>query len=153
MKKQDFSPYIIGIIALFLGFALCFATATWMLSQLLKANSYVKTDAVIIDLEPYETWDAERETYVTTYYNLIEYEVNGEKYRKLTETQNSIFGRDKIGDHYYVYYNPNDPSDVLFKTADRILMTTVCYLVSGGIAVGEIAVIIKFIKLKTKGKQ
>ena len=84
MNKQDYSPYIIGLIAVFLSFALCFGTAIWMLTEQLKANSYIKADAIIIDREPHETWDAERETYVTVYYNLIEYEVNGEKNQKLT---------------------------------------------------------------------
>lgn len=148
MKKHDLTPFIIGLIVLFLGFALCFATATWMLTEMLKANSYIKADAIIVDREPHDTWDPDRKIYVTVYYNVIEYEADGEMYRKLTETQNSIFGYDEIGDHYVVYYNPNDPTDVLFKTPDRILMTTVCYLVSGGFAVGEIVVLCKLIKLK-----
>lgn len=150
MEKQDLSPYIIGIVALCLGFALCFSTAIWMLTQQLKANSYIKTDGIIINREPHETWDAERNEYVTVYYNLIEYEVNGKKYQKLTETQNTIFGSDSIGDKYVVYYNPKDPTDVLFKTPDRVLMTTVCFLVSGAIAAGGIAVIYKYVKLKPK---
>ena len=150
MKKQDKTPFIIGFVALFFGFALCFSTATWMLSQYLKANTYIRADAVIIDREAHDTWDSESGTYETHYYNLIEYEVDGKTYHKLTETGNKLFGSDKIGDPYVVYYNPNDPTDVLFKTPDRVLLITVCYLVSGGFIAGEIVVIIKFIKLKNK---
>jgi len=148
MNKQDYSPYIIGGIAVLLGFAICFSTATWMLTEILRANSYIKTDAIIIDLEPHETWDPDRESYITVYYNLIEYEVNGEKYRKLTETQNSLFEHDKIGDPYVVYYNPNDPTDVLYKTPDRILMTTVLYIVAAAFTVGAVVIFYKYAKLK-----
>ena len=153
MEKQDLSPYIIGMVAVFLGFALCFATAVWMLTQQLKANSYIKTDGIIIDREPHESWDSERDEYVTVYYNLIEYEVNGEKYQKLTETQNNIFGSDKVGDSYTVYYNPDDPTDVLFKTPDRVLMTTVCFIASGALAAGGIAVAYRYVKLKPKKRR
>ena len=113
MEKKDSTPYIVGICALLFAFALCFATAVWMLCELLKADSYIRTDGVIIDKELHETWDSDGD-YHEVYYNLIEYEVDSKKYQRLTETHNSIWGHDKIGDTYTVYYNPDDPSDVLF---------------------------------------
>ena len=150
MKKPDYSPYIIGGVALLLAFALCFSTAVWMLTQLLPPKSYIKTQAVIIDRELHETWDAEDDTYREVYYNLIEYEANGKIYQRLTETHKHLFGHDKIGETYAVYYNPEDPTKVLFRTPDRILLTTVCFAFALGTAVGAGVVFYKFAKLKRK---
>ena len=146
---MDSTVYIVGIVALLFAFAVCFSTAVWMLTELLKADSYIKVEGVIIDKELHETWDSDGD-YHEVYYNLIEYEVGDDKYQCLTETHNSIWGHDKIGDAYTVYYNPDNPNDVLFKTPDRYLLTTVMFVVSTAFVAGEIVVICKFIKFKKK---
>ena len=149
MEKKDATPYIVGIVAILFAFALCFSTAVWMLTEMLKADTYIKVDGVIIDKELHETWDSDG-NYNETYYNLIEYEVDGKKYQRLTETHNSIWGHDKIGDPYTLYYNPDNPKDVVFKTPDRYLLTTVMFAFSAAFFAGEIVVICKFIKFKKK---
>ncbi|MDE7306803.1 MAG: hypothetical protein K2N33_05375 [Clostridia bacterium] len=148
MKNQDYTPYIIGGIALLLAFAICFSTAVWMLTKLLPPNSYIKTQAVIVDREPHEIWDYENNAYREVYYNLIEYEANGIKYQKLTETHKHLFTQDKVGETLSVYYNHDDPTEVLFKTPDKILITAACFVISFVTAVGAGGVFYKYIKKK-----
>lgn len=146
MKKQDYSPYIIGGVAVLFAFALCFVTATWILCKYLKANDYVKTQGKIIDIEEQWTSDGDGDSSRSVFYT-IEFEVDGKKY-KSTTTGWKIFGGTYIGENVNVYYNPQNPKDVLYKKPVDILLSTVCYAVACGCIIGDYVIFRKYVKLK-----
>ena len=148
MEKQDYSPYIIGGIAVLFAFALCFATATWILCKYLKTNDYIKTQGEIIDIEEQWTTDGDGDSSRSVFYT-IEFEVDGTTYYNVT-TGWKIFGGYYIGDTVDVYYNPENPKDVLHKKPVDILLSTVCYVVAGGCAIGDIVIFRKLAKLKKR---
>lgn len=125
---------------------LCFGTATWILCKYLKANDYVKTQGHVIDIEEEWTTDNEGDSSRSVFYT-IEFEVDGQKYRTTT-TGWKIFGRTYLGEDVNVYYNPQNPKDVLHKKPVDILLSTVCYIVSGGCAISAFFVSRKYAKLK-----
>ena len=146
MEKQDYSPYIIGGVALLFVVVLCFSTATWILCEYLKANGYVKTQGEIIDFEEYWTTDGDGDSSRSVYYT-VEFEVDGQTYHDVTRS-GKIFGVYHIEDAIDVYYNPQNPNDVLYKKPADVLLSTVCYTVAVGCAIGALIVFRKYVKLK-----
>ena len=146
MEKHDYSPYIIGGVALLLVVVLCFSTATWILCNYLKANGYVKTQAEVIDFEEQWTTDGDGESSRSIFYT-VEFDVDGQTYHKRT-TGGKIFGGYYIGDIIDVYYNPQNPDDVLYKKPRDVLLSIVCYIVAGGCALGAFFLFRKYAKLK-----
>ena len=146
MEKPDYSPYIIGGIAVLFAFAMCFATATWILCKYFKANDYVKTQGQVIDIKEEWTTDNEGDSSRSVFYT-IEFEVDGQKYRTTT-TGWKIFGKTYIGEAVNVYYNPQNPKDVLHKKPVDIFLATVCYVVAGGCVIGDFVIFRKYLKLK-----
>lgn len=146
MEKQDYSPYIIGGVAVLFAFALCFATATWILCKYLMANDYIKTQGTIIDIEEQWTTDGDGDSSRSVFYT-VEFEVDGKTYHNRT-TGWKIFGRYYVGDSVDVYYNPQNPKDVLYKKPVDIFLSTVCYVVAGCCVLGDFVIFRKYVKLK-----
>ena len=130
--KEKCHNYLLGGL-FFLFILLCFfVLANYMLAQQIKANSYMPTKAVVVDyVLRNEIKDIDHSsTTIPTYYDIVEYEVDGKTYRKGCDTPSSSYTPpDNIGNVITVYVNRNNPNDVIFKNATHISLIIVLYVV------------------------
>ena len=140
--------YLIGGIIAFVILAVFFSLGCYMLSLQLKANSYTKTRAVVIGyVLRYETdYNDDHKTNVPTYYNVVEYEFDGEKYQKTCDTPASTYSPpNEQGNITYVFVNPKNPNEVVFRNSTHIIFIVISYIVS---VVGFVCIVLIFHKAR-----
>lgn len=148
MEKTVKSPFIIGGFATLIACLLCCFTASFMLYKDLSVNSYVQTEAIVVDHE-----------YITSsdegmFYDVIQFTVDGKTYTKVALNNRAYYREPlNIGETIVVYYNPDNPDDVIFKSSSHVVMIVVCYLVAAGCAVGSAFLFIKLCKILKKERE
>lgn len=122
MKRNP--EYIFGgCFFLVIGIAF-FVFGCIMLDEQLRINKYEPIEAVIVDHYSYR--DDDSPSY-RTYNDVVEYEVNGTVYRKGCDYGGYNREPDNIGQTRTVYYNRDNPDDVIFKTEARIPLIAGCF--------------------------
>ena len=119
-----------------------FCVGCFLLARQIQASRYVEMESVVVDYKlVYEHDKNPGGSYstVATYYDVVEYEMNGQKYQKTCDTTASkINPPDNIGNIITIYVNPNNPKDVVFRNSTHILLTVVCLVIPalGFVAIG-----------------
>lgn len=149
MEQTDKTPYIIGGIATLLACLLCCFTASFMLYKELLINSYVQAEATVVDHDYITTTDDGG-----TYYDVIEFTVDGRTYTKVALNNGADFREPQnFGEKIVIYYNPDNPDDVLYKVDSHIFMLITCYVVAVGCAVGATVLFIKYFKISKRERE
>ena len=142
MEKVDKAPYIIGGIVTIFVSLLCGFTASFILYKELLADSYIRTEAVVVD--HYYMRDDD----YGYYYDVVEFTVGEETYTKVALNNGGhTYEPANIGESVIVYYNPDNPDDVLYKSSTHVLLIVVTYLVFAGCSVGAIIIFYKLSKI------
>lgn len=107
-----------------------FCVGCFLLARQIQASRYVEMDSVVVDYKLVYTQDRNPSgsySTVATYFDVVEYEINGQKYQKTCDTTASrINPPNNIGNVITIYVNPNNPKDVVFRNSTHILLTVVC---------------------------
>ena len=104
-----------------------FAFGCIMLKEQLTINKYVAVEAVIVDHYSWEEKDSNGFD-ETVYNDIVEYEVNGITYRKGCDYGGYTREPDNIGQTRTVYYNRDNPADVIFKSEARVALIVGCFI-------------------------
>ncbi len=150
MERVDKAPYIIGgIVAIFVSL-LCGVTASFMLYKELLTYSYVQTEAVVVD--HYFTYNSSDD--YGHYYDVVEFTVGDKTYTDIAYNNGSYIDEPaNYGETITVYYNPDNPDEVLYKSSTHVIMITVCYIVFAGCAVGAAIIFYKLSKIVKKERE
>lgn len=133
----DKKGLIIGIVALLVGIGLGIFSYFNIKSYNEKDKTYKDTEAVIVDYN-YEI-DTDNGDELRAI--IVEYEVDGRKYRKESDSYSTI--TKSIGDKVMVKYNPNNPSEAIWKSDSSNIIVPI---VSGLFVIVGIFVIVKYFK-------
>lgn len=135
------TSYILGGVFFFLVGAVFFIIGCFMLKEQLAINKYVQTDAVIVGHCYYYEDDDGGKSIV--YNDTVEYVVDGATYRKNCNYGGYYYEPDNIGQTRVVYYNPDNPSDVIFKTEVRTILIVACFC---AMAIGTFMLVLLTVK-------
>lgn len=150
MEKTDKAPYVIGGIATIFVSLLCGFTASFILYKELLANSYVRTEAIVVDHYYMRSADDD----YGHYYDVVEFTVGEQTYTKVALNNGGhTYEPANIGESVTVYYNPDNPDDVLYKSPTHVLLIVVAYLVSAGSAVGATIIFYKLSKILKRERE
>ena len=120
--KDTYKACLIGGLAFLFGLSVFFGIGIYMLTQQIKAQSYVPTQAVVVDYAVWEDSDGD-----DSYSYVVEYEFDGVTYRKTSDTSVSLkHALNDTGKIITVYVNPDNPKDVVFRNSTHILLIVVC---------------------------
>ncbi len=119
------AAYIFGGCFFFVIGLVFFVFGCFMLDEQLTVSKYVQIDAVIVDHSSHHERDEGTDHIV--YNDIVEYEVDGVVYRKTCDYGGYRREPDNIGQTRVVYYNPDDPTDVIFKTEVRTILIVACF--------------------------
>ena len=108
-----------------------------------KMRSWTQITAVVVGYDKNLQTDDDMHNF--KYHRVVEYEVNGVKYRA-TEGDSQMF-QPTLGETVTVYYNPQKPSECIFG-AGNTLAYILAYGAGGLFAVAGIAVFIGALKRK-----
>ena len=133
----DKKALIFGIIAILIGIGLGVYSYFSIKSYNEKDKLYKEIEAVVVDYN-YQ-YDDENNTELRAI--IVEYLVDGRTYRKESTSYSSIVR--SIGDKVYVKYNPNNPSDAIWKNDSSNIFIPI---VGGLFVVVGIFIVIKYIK-------
>lgn len=134
--KNATSDIVIGCIVLFISIASICGGAYMYVQNDMAYESYVKTDAVIVD---YDTQTRYKDGVIKEYYYAImKYNADGQTY---TVTSSRSTDPVKIGTVVEIFYNPDDPEDIVVPESNN--RSAIILFVFGSIAllVGSILVI------------
>lgn len=120
------AAYIFGGCFFFVIGLAFFIAGCFMLKEQLTISKYVQIDAVIVDHSWHYEDDDDGTDYIV-YNDIVEYEVDGVVYRKGCNYGGYRSEPNNIGDTRVVYYNPDNPSDVIFKTEVRTVLIVACF--------------------------
>ena len=133
----DKKGLIIGIVVLIIGIGLGIFSYFNIKSYNEKDKTYKEAEAVIVDYN-YEI-DTDNGDELRAI--IVEYEVDGRKYRKESDSYSTI--TKSIGDKVMVKYNPNNPSDAIWKSDSSNIIVPI---VSGLFVLVGIFVVVKYFK-------
>lgn len=135
---------IIGsIIVIILGVGLILGAYLYQRSTTEKSDGWIHTVATVVDYEQRRDYDSDGNLDYM-YREIIEYVVNGITYRKTSNVSSNI--RPSIGSTREIAYNPNNPNDCIFVSANN-MMCIVFYAVGALFAaVGVFAFVYTLIK-------
>ena len=74
---------------------------------------------------------------------IVEYEVDGRKYRKESNDYSTVYR--SIGDQVLIQYNPNNPSDAIWKNDNGNIIVPI---VAGLFVIAGIIVVVRYFKEK-----
>ena len=102
-----------------------------------KFSNYEETLGEVVDYK--ESWDTDSDGSSTlSYFPIIEYEVNGHKYRYVSHTSNN--SKNKFGKEIEMKYDPNNPMKAIIKND----FTGLIFIITGII----INIIVYFVFMK-----
>ena len=133
----DKKGLIIGIVVLIIGIGLGIFSYFNIKSYNEKDKTYKEAEAVIVDYN-YEI-DTDNGDELRAI--IVEYEVDGRKYRKESDSYSTI--TKSIGDKVMVKYNPNNPSEAIWKSDSSNIIVPI---VSGLFVLVGIFVVVKYFK-------
>lgn len=129
---------IFGIFFIALAIGLIFFSSHMLETYNEKSKTYIETTSEIVDFE-YNSDD--------TAFPIIEYTVNGKKYRTRINTSSST---QRMFDKIQIKYNPNQPKDIiLVNDAGNYIF----FIASGILIIVGIIVIIKSVIAMRKGEE
>lgn len=102
-------------------------------------DGFQETTGYVVDYKRNERYNIEYDRLQVTFSSIIEYEVNGNKYRLVRDVSSSF--KQKLGKKIRVMYNPNIPTDSIIKNDFSAIVVII-----GGIFLFIIGVIM-FIKM------
>ncbi len=132
--KDRYKNYLIaGFFFLFI-FLVFFAVGCYLLVRQVQASKYTAIDAVVVDYKivyvKESSLGVHGESTEPNYFDVVEYKMNGQKYRKTCDTPASKNNEpDNIGKIITIYVNQNNPDDVVFKNSTHIILTIACLVV------------------------
>lgn len=120
--KETYKACLIGGLCFLFGLSVFFGLGIFMLIEQIKAQSYVPTQAVVVDYAVWEDSDGD-----DSYSYVVEYEFDGETYRKTSDTSVSLkHALNDRGKVITVYVNPDNPKDVVFRNSTHFILITAC---------------------------
>lgn len=141
MKTKTRTEKIITVLFSIVGIICIIAAIVMGINSVKIKNTYVKTDATIIDFNISRDSDGEQ-----TRSAVIRYKADGNVYESVINENNSSWD---LGDHITVYYNPDNPKQfsTVFGTTFGTLM-----LALFGVVFSAVGLIPMLISVKKKGK-
>ena len=129
LKERRKACLIAG--SFFLVILLVFFGVGWfLLARQIQASRYTAVESVVVNYRVVYENDPEsiEGHYVhPVYYDVVEYEVNGQKYQKTCDTSASTdTPPNNIGKIITIYVNPNNPQDVVFRNSTHVILIVVC---------------------------
>lgn len=119
-----------------------FGVGCFLLVRQIQASRYKAIKAVVVDYRIVYTNDSESiegSCTEATYLDVVEYEINGQKYLKTCDTPASRkVPPNDMGKIITIYVNPNNPDDVVFRNTTHVILTVGCLVVPalGFVAIG-----------------
>ena len=134
----DKKTLIIGILFFVLGIALGIYSFISIKNHDEKAKTYIESNSVVVDYnyDVNENGDELRAI-------IVEYEVDGRKYRKESNDYSTVYR--SIGDRVLIQYNPNNPSDAIWKNDNGNIIVPI---VAGLFVIAGIIVVVRYFKEK-----
>jgi len=137
MRNNSIIKYVvIFAVAVVSGIILAFTVG-----DLVKMNTYPKTEAVIDDIKVRISDDPDESDSYDVY---VTYTVDGKNYRSLLNDYDASY---KVGGKTEIHYNPDDPAEILSTQLTPIIIALViwgvAFLVSAFLSVNVIIALIR----------
>lgn len=122
-----------GSIAIIIGVAV-FAIGIWLLVGTIgKNNNYMKTESIVVEIAEVRLNDTNGGK-KTRYAEVVEYEVEGKKYRAQNNSYSNI--PQDIGKKIIIYYDPTNPEKCMFPSSNYpavivVFVLAVCFITVG----------------------
>ncbi len=132
--QNDYKAWLLGGIFLLVIFLAFFGIGCYLLVRQIQATRYMAVESVVVDHRIIYEIDPDNSHFGShftrpTYFDIVEYEINGKKYRKTADTPASAnTPPDDIGKTITIYVNRDNPTDVVFRNSTHILLTTLCLI-------------------------
>lgn len=130
LKEKYKACMICGLFFLFV-LSVFFAVGLYMVSRQIIAESYVKTEAVIVDYVLTYEEDSDSHTSTPVYYDIVEYVFDGVTYTRGCDTAASSYNPPigDIGKVITIFVNPKNPKDVVFRNSTHVILITACIVI------------------------
>lgn len=151
--QSDYKVWLFGGIFLLIIFLAFFGTGCYMLARQIQATRFIAVESVVVDHKIIYENDPDKHlgphSKRPTYYDIVEYEIDGKKYRKTADAPSSAnTPPDDMGKTITIYVNRDNPTDVVFRNSTHILLITLCLIFSVGGFVGTGFMFRKAYKIK-----
>lgn len=132
----DKKGLIIGIITLLIGIGLGVYSFFNIKSYNEKNDTYIEAESVVVDYKYDRDTEGNEMRAI-----IVEYEVNGQKYRKESTSFSSI--TKSIGDKVMIKYDPKNPSNAIWENDSSNIFIPI---IGGLFVFAGILVIVRYIK-------
>ena len=132
----DGKTLIIGIVCLLIGIALGVYSFFSIKNHDEQSKTFIETNSVVVDYKIDVDENGEELRAI-----IVEYEVDGRKYRKESNDYSTIYR--SIGDNVLIQYNPNNPTEAIWKNDTGNIIVPI---VAGLFVIVGIIVIIQYFK-------
>lgn len=143
--KEKYKACMIGGIFFLVILSVFFALGLYMVSRQIIAESYVRTEAVVVDYVLTYERDSDSHSETPVYYDIVEYEFDGVTYTRSCDTAASSYDPPigDIGKVITIFVNPKNPKDVVFRNSTHAILITACIVIP---VVGYVAIVFVFRK-------